>query len=152
MTDQVKTGQVKTGQGRKFCWTQSFHDTKVYNSFDLKYFCNWTFNGPKISLGPKLISDETQTKMHLRIEFNSGVGPTCFCQTPGPNFISYSSWAELNRKFKGVWTLFLPQFFCHWKSIFPSKFSLDSIFSLNQSFLAWMTPFLLMHDFQVPHL
>ena len=44
---------------------------------DRKFF--WTKNvfGPKPE-PPKFVPNATQTKMYLLLEFDSGVGPTCF--------------------------------------------------------------------------
>ena len=40
--------------------------------------CNETIKGPELG---KLISDAIQTKMHLRMEFDSDIGPTCLTLT-----------------------------------------------------------------------
>ena len=45
----------------KFCWTKIFFGTNIF--LDTTIFCAQNLFGPKI---------------HLRIEFDFGVGPTCF--------------------------------------------------------------------------
>ena len=75
---------------KKFLWHKFFLDPKyfaIHNNFR-PYKCfstqkdfDSTFvmmqNNLDIKSSPKLISDATQTNMHLRMVFGSGVGPNC---------------------------------------------------------------------------
>ena len=86
-TGQVRTGQVRTGQGKKFCWTQIFFDQKLFLAkkfFQQNFFHPHCFHPQfvmtqknlEIESSSKLFSDATRTKVQLRMEFDSGVGPT----------------------------------------------------------------------------
>merc|ERR1711954_419080 len=62
MSGQVMSGQVKSGQVQNFFGTNILLDPTI--------FCSQNLFGPK---------------MHLRMEFDSGVGPTC------PTYLGSSS-------------------------------------------------------------
>ena len=67
--------------GPHFFWTQHFF--KVKHFFLTQNFGDPKFFWPKILLDTKIFTQNLfRPKMHLRMEFDSGVGPTCFIYFP----------------------------------------------------------------------